>query len=466
MSRPLLKALSVGAAAIAALALSSRIALSVYVASVASSVPSTDDSDLRIERPEVSDEENAFAAFVAVTDAVTCSEDEKRRLQDYQDMFFAGETNLVDRDGGPLDPEKCRREVDGVLAVHADALSALPRIAAKPEYRLTPAAAGRPFPPLAVYSQANSLWQIAAARAMERGEFAAAVRILGDARRFFLKGRDNAAVTMELVASAEFANMSARHLVRLACEKDAPDELLGEIAALLRDDADDVQLFDRAVRNEYANHSYPSLFESEVFGNGESEIRNEVEQNLLTDWLRPYVKWLCLGSVYRRHAFIPAMTLRDLAAVYRAGLIEGARELDELVPEPADPLEANAGGRLLVRMIVPGFEAIRSQMRMKRFHASAAEIGVAVERYRRAHGGEGPSKLADLTPALLPKVPRDPYDADREIAYDAARGIVWTVGQTWEFAPPPENDPSLADPNVRREMQRYAARLDGRPHRF
>jgi hypothetical protein len=38
-----------------------------------------------------------------------------------------------------------------------------------------------------------------------------------------------------------------------------------------------------------------------------------------------------------------------------------------------------------------------------------AVAAVAAERYRRAHG-RWPDALADLTPALLPEVPRDPFD--------------------------------------------------------
>ncbi len=36
-------------------------------------------------------------------------------------------------------------------------------------------------------------------------------------------------------------------------------------------------------------------------------------------------------------------------------------------------------------------------------------------------------------PEYLPAVPRDPFTQGEEMKYDAARGIIWTVGQNGTF---------------------------------
>ena len=60
---------------------------------------------------------------------------------------------------------------------------------------------------------------------------------------------------------------------------------------------------------------------------------------------------------------------------------------------------------LLLPAFVPATEAAaRSQAILQ-----AADAGIAIELYRREHGGELPKSLADLAPKYLAAVPVDPY---------------------------------------------------------
>ncbi len=61
-------------------------------------------------------------------------------------------------------------------------------------------------------------------------------------------------------------------------------------------------------------------------------------------------------------------------------------------------------------------------------HLRCAVAAVAAERYRRAHGG-WPNSLADLTPALLPEVPSDPFDgAPLRYRRRDDGAVIYTVG--------------------------------------
>ena len=59
----------------------------------------------------------------------------------------------------------------------------------------------------------------------------------------------------------------------------------------------------------------------------------------------------------------------------------------------------------------------------------ATMLGLAVERFRNLHNGALPAKLEELTPALIPEIPRDPFD-DQPMRYQKLeRGFcVYSVG--------------------------------------
>jgi hypothetical protein len=75
---------------------------------------------------------------------------------------------------------------------------------------------------------------------------------------------------------------------------------------------------------------------------------------------------------------------------------------------------------------------------------------LAIARYRLDHGGSLPSSLATLVPGYLPAVPVDPFDG-ANLRYDAARGLLWSIGTDLADnngpVPAPDSSP-LAVPGV------------------
>lgn len=99
------------------------------------------------------------------------------------------------------------------------------------------------------------------------------------------------------------------------------------------------------------------------------------------------------------------------------------------------------------------------------FISEANRVAVAAACFRRENG-RLPAALEELVPAYLSEVPRDPFDADRPLGYNAEQGTLHTVGAQGFF------DGKVRNPYVRynglgvgpshRDEYRYIRRIDGR----
>ena len=117
----------------------------------------------------------------------------------------------------------------------------------------------------------------------------------------------------------------------------------------------------------------------------------------------------------------------------------------------------NFGGRRMVLAICPAWDfAARREAQVEFAHA-AAEVVVAAERYRRKNGVR-PESLSVLVPEYLPRVPDDPFGANAALNYDAARGIVWTVGENGNF-----NGEKQPGTDSYGRNFKYVINLDGTP---
>lgn len=92
----------------------------------------------------------------------------------------------------------------------------------------------------------------------------------------------------------------------------------------------------------------------------------------------------------------------------------------------------NFAGKKLLAGGVPAWSGIGTHIMRANFQHSSAETIVAAARFKRKTGSF-PKNLAELVPEYLSAVPRDPFAQNAEIKYDAARGIIWTVGPDGTF---------------------------------
>ncbi len=91
----------------------------------------------------------------------------------------------------------------------------------------------------------------------------------------------------------------------------------------------------------------------------------------------------------------------------------------------------NGLGKVLVASLTPDFEGFFIAGSLVR---SRTRLILAAEKWRRAHGGKNPPTLDALVPDYLAVVPVDPWDkASGPIKYDAASGVAWSIGKDGKY---------------------------------
>ena len=403
------------------------VALNVYFRLAMPESPVVDDSDLRLPEPAVPDDENAYVAFIAVTNQLDCSSEDKKVLSAYS-MYCEGQSKPFSfwrKDGTP---ETCRAEVDRILSERAEGLKDLHQAVQRPKYRLIPDAGGLYFPPISAMCHAHRLLRAQADRAREHGDFSAAFSAERDAFLFAALCRDNASTLVECLAGNSLVKPSCRGMVMLANEEGVSDEFLTAMDELLKDDFDENALFEQTVKREYVNFTCWAL---DKIGETVSMDRLPLELPPEFATLRSFAVRISGASDFARFAYNKEMTRQDVADVYRAAL--AGRDVEELLPKPRNCFQPNFVGRIAAHCITPAFKGVRRDLKESLFVLRAARTAVAIRRYGRANGGEIPSDLSALVPTCLAEVPRDPFAPERALGYDAATRQLWTVGADGDF---------------------------------
>ena len=424
--------------------------------------PVVDDGDLRLVEPAVSDDENAYVAFMAVTNLLDCSCEDREALHAYTRHCDGQPESFGSwrRDGTP---EACRAEVDRILAERAEGLKGLHRAVLRPKYRIVPDADGSCFPPISAMSLAHGFLQVQADRARERGDFEQAFAAERDGFRLETLCRNNASTLVEGIVGGGFGAQSCRRLASLANEDGVSDGLLTAVAELLRDDFDAKALFERTVRREYSSVTCRSLDRmGDTVSVDELSLLLQGRLNALipTDSRMscPHAPVIARMPGFARFAYDRERTRQDLASVFRAGL--AGRDIKEMLPQPRSILQPNFVGRLVARGVAPAFKGFSCHLKESLFALRAARTAVALRRYGRANAGAVPSDLSALVPTYIGEVPRDPFAPDRALEYDAATRQIWTVGPDGDFNALDSGRTAKAD--SRRKRAKCAFRLDGK----
>lgn len=103
--------------------------------------------------------------------------------------------------------------------------------------------------------------------------------------------------------------------------------------------------------------------------------------------------------------------LSNWAAVVSAPFPECLEAADVWEPQASDRInEAKSKGCRISTLMLPTMRPQLEKVADRVGQLRAAEVGLAVERYRQAHQNALPNSLNDLTPQFLETVPADPYD--------------------------------------------------------
>ena len=435
-----------------------------------------DDADLRWTPPEVADEDNAFVAIIATTNLINTANFEKNRCG-------GGLPELRGEEPGAA--EKADRIIDDNAAFFWAFARGLERKGFR--NTLPPLSEEIRFSalPFHVMNRMSNLWQIKIRREMDRGEWNAAVADLDVLHRFGRVVSDNAALITDLMVANRIECMACGIIQDLVSYERLSVSQLARFAELVDDDAKVApENAVRVVKAEYANScahldAMSPEFVLSLAGwtfsldNILTEIcadvlgvraSDESFSNGVAEFLiRTIVRW----PGYFRYTLHRRTTRKRLADIARKAL---KGEVDEAAYE--DSIQSlfarNAFGRGWLReFAVTCHIMVAGAFRLSpRFARARTQLVIAAARWRLDHDGEMPPTLDALVPKYLPAVPLDPWSKDgKPLSYDAATGVVWSVGESGDF-----DYSKLSvekDKDVREDRDKttypFAFRLDGKP---
>ena len=429
------------------------------------------------ELPLVEASDNMVPVLMDATNFLALTFADKQLLLCYRLDEWDGKINTDVTNSIALTAQEARDRADAILAANAAVFAALDAAASR-HHAQYPLELNQPLP-------INESAGAAACRASE--SFEASVVWYGwlagmNARRLRENGRSGEAVEGLLRYGEMFA--------RLSCGMDGPAGLLwlrdpgGPVCAeLMRAAVDEDLADDTCVRIDAALARWSQMMRKSIereCAYFAKRMRNFLSQDRLElfnrylpksyfdppfdtegcKWVDSFskgVEWTVRSFPgYGRYAFQPNRTLSEWASDVRAAKADAfsppftaevrtrLAAVEQSEPDYGDfdfrLLRPNCVGAYAVAGYLPGG--------MWRFVGKVAFWGesnraiIAIARYRRKHGSPPPS-LGALVPEFLDEVPRDPFDAGRQLGYDAEQGTLHTVGADGMF------NGKIPEPNCR-----------------
>lgn len=124
-----------------------------------------------------------------------------------------------------------------------------------------------------------------------------------------------------------------------------------------------------------------------------------------------------------------AVIYLDLMNDYLEANLLPYHERQEAVDVVTDTLESTSQIHIFVHSLMPALSRVTTIELRTIAHLRAARVGLVIQRYRLA-AGMLPDTLADLVPAYLGDVPKDPFDGN-ELRYEKrdAGFVIYSVGE-------------------------------------
>ena len=329
------------------------------------------------------------------------------------------------------------------------------------------------FPQITNITRLCSLARLQAERNLELGKTDAAIESVLDMILLARKVERDAESGMTwLVASGVLYSADRTALKILRSGKATDEEFLRLQDALRQFDL--ASRIDRAER--MLNNDYMVFFGrmTETIGtSGFSKCLESMDHSLggLVIWaMRIMPRFEPYAYHHNRTWTIYARYLEKMKDGYRRGYDRAA--WDKIEGEHMEICNAgwrfgpNFAGREMLEAVLPAWRSVGVNTLTSSFQHSAVETIVAAALFKRKTGAF-PRNLSELVPEYLPAVPRDPFTQGEEMKYDAARGIIWTVGQNGTFngetVKPRANGKYDMWGKYGKENRRYVFNIDGTP---
>ena len=406
-----------------------------------------DEAELRIEKHIVPDKDNMYTALVAITNLYHVGEDgggdencdvsDHDFVQSYGDLDDANKTNSL----------PSRQRARKILADNADFFPAFHAAVARKGFAVTDSN-DEQFEFLIMAFNMARLVLMKAQTALEDGNIDAALADIKDIH------------SLGEIWSAE-NDGAIGYMCGLGFKLESYEKMRNAVAM--------------GVANDKAIMEFIKMIEADdvaASANRERAIKGEWEHYSCMENLYSEPKNVCLSNLINhiacRFRHPPRQTKFRVAEIIRAQLVDENNDIS---------FAKDRSARTYFSWFIPGSGCsecvgiIRSTCSKvfvdDRFERLRIRLIVASEKWRRAHNGRNPETLDALVPEYISSVPVDPWDEARgKVKYDAAHGVVWSIGDKGEYdylkaaAERKKDGSAQAQDDDTRE---YAFRLDGRP---
>ena len=490
-----------------------------------------DEAELRLEKVNVPDNDNAYVALMALTNLCNVAEDgydsteisDKRFVNYYGNPFFTDGDNDEREEWAAArhDPSSPRR-AEKILADNAKFFEAFRAVLSLKGYladfdeevhSIWPNEEFKPF--MSVFSSVKpfvdfaQLVRLKAQVALECGDSEAAVAAISDIHAFGQMVATNCGCVCfgdiyggyiewlvgNLIKGIAYKKMSDAIAMGKATDEmfEAFNKMVDEdeaVVAANRKRVIKAEFTHRAKCVDWYSRSYSTDLILCVIGFDEHDVNISTRyefnpffgrQNTWSDRIAMFkirakivvglalLHWPgCRGyNLHRRETlFRIAETART--AIAGKELRGGSAGYSSPPFSPGDvaPFSNNAFGSFLVDGMCYLCNSIGSFASEHSLSRTRIRLVLAAERWRRAHGGKNPPTLDALVPEYLAAVPKDPWDkAGGPIKYDAALGVVWSVGKDgkYDYRKVNKDRTSVSKSPEDKDTQTYAFRLDAKP---
>jgi len=267
------------------------------------------------------------------------------------------------------------------------------------------------------------------------GEIRNAVRLLGLEAILYAENGDGPSAMRSVISAFGIARSLAREpvtisqLVRAACQSSAMSVLEQVIN---RTELTDEQLFEllECVRDSERTSDISCAFVGErCAGVGFFRVPESVGPDVLGGGGGSLFR--CALAVYR------GVGMADSDAVIYLDLMDGylkatqlpMHERLEAVNAVDARLQSTSHARVMLHTIMPALSRVTTIETRAVARLRSARVALAIQRYRLAAGAL-PGKLADLVPAYLETVPKDPFDGN-DLRYRKLQPgfVVYSIGE-------------------------------------
>jgi len=444
-----------------------------------------DEAELRLEKRDVPDEDNAYIALMSLTNLYHVADDDQEEKSDGDSVKAVSDKDFVRYYGDPFNSENkkeralvCRdpaspKRAEQILAANTKFFDAF-RAALSFKYfvntdaRLEDAKRARegkppsgayllPYKPLIDFVR---LIELRAQVALEKGDVESAVSAISEIHALGQLVMVNNESIVAYLVGVLIERISYKKMRDSIAMGKTPVEVLALFDRMVDASEASAQLcWARAIKAELAFNVRTLEWVCDLPKNDWAcNVQLEDFARKYRETLKTGTRWPGLfGFIFHRREMVFRTT------EYFRSII--AHEEPEIKPrEWWVVFTPNLAGRILVDSLCPSFEQF---FRERSLCCIKIHLVIAAEKWRRAHGGENPPSLDVLVPDYLASVPKDPWSKSGEpIKYDASTGVAWSVGKDCKYDYREVAKKLAAAGNtasVDDNTQKYAFRLDGKP---